>query len=604
MKRRVADYLFQNLANFGVEHVFLVTGGGAMHLNDAIKKEERLTYVCHHHEQACAIAAEGYARASQKLAVVNVTSGPGGTNALTGVLGQWTDSVPTLYISGQVKFETTAASHPENPIRQLGDQEIGIVDIARPITKFAKMITDPSTVKDDLIQAVKFAMSGRPGPTWLDVPLNIQGALFEEDDIDWSQVDFGQANESLQILDKQVEELSQLLAEAKRPLLIAGHGIRIAGGIDQLHSFIDKTKIPVVTTFNGVDLLEQSHPNYVGRIGTLGTRGGNFALQNADLVISLGSRNNIRQVSYNWPSFAKNAKKVVIDIDPAELGKRTLVPDLAICADAKDFLTRFSNMSTDLSFREWLDWCVVRKEKYSSYLTEYDEKSKFKLHPYKFVKKLAEVTPAHTTTVTANGSACVVYFQVGSIKKHQRVFWNSGCASMGYALPASIGAAFATGQTAICVTGEGSIQMNLQELQTIKEYQIPVKVVVLNNNSYKSIEQTQTNFFKADFIGCNNESKVSFPDCEKLANLYDLDFLRCDQNTDLDVELAEFLRRPGPGFIEAVLDNDYIFAPKLSSRRLEDGTMISPSLEDLFPFLDRDELRENMVDEHKDQVKD
>ncbi len=593
---RVADYIFKYLADYGIKHVFLVVGGSAMHLNDALKKERRIKYVCNHHEQGAAIAAEGYARTKGELAVVNVTSGPGGTNTLTGVIGQWLDSVPVLYLSGQVKYETTIASVPGSCLRQLGDQEINIIDIVKPVTKYAKMITDPETIKLELDRALCIATSGRQGPVWLDIPLNVQGALIDERSFQ------NEKNENMNNIPPAVEDdmisaVIEELQKAKRPLLIAGHGIRISKAKEQFLELVDLLDIPVVTTFNGFDLIASKSDNFIGRIGTLGSRAGNFALQNADLVICLGTRNNIRQVSYNWDSFAGHAKKIIIDIDSAELHKKTVKGDLLIHSDVKVFITKFleripCGFNVD---KTWLEWCLLRKKKYPVVLDEYKVPNEHSVHPYHFIEELTAALDDNAIVVAGNGTACVVLFQAGIVKAGQRIFWNSGCAAMGYDLPASIGAALAGNQDVICITGDGSLQMNLQELQTIKHYNLPVKMFILNNQGYHSIELTQTDFFNRNFIGCNRESGVSFPDNSKLADLYGLKYYRINSTAKMRQVINSVLSCTGAVLCEVVLNNDYIFAPKLSSEKKPDGRMVSKPLEDLSPFLERDEFKTNMI---------
>jgi acetolactate synthase-1/2/3 large subunit len=590
---RVADYIFRYLADRGIRHVFLVVGGGAMYLNDALKKEPRIKHVCTHHEQAAAIAAEGYARAIGELAVVSVTSGPGGTNTLTGVIGQWLDSVPVLYLSGQVKFETTIASVPDSRLRQLGDQEINIVDIVKPVTKYAKMVVDPQTIRAELDTAIRIATSGRPGPVWLDIPLNVQGALVDEERLQGA----ARGKDQYPVRDEAVSRVLAELKGARRPLLIAGHGIRIAGAEGDFLELVRRLKIPVVTTFNGFDLLPSDAECFVGRIGTLGSRGGNFALQNADLVLCVGTRNNIRQVSYNWGCFASNARKILVDIDAAELHKKTVQGDLLVQADAREFITRLSARAEAGIGADggWLEWCLARRRRYPVVLEEYRHPQGRCVHPYVFIEELTAALAEEAVVVAGNGTACVALFQAGSVKPGQRVFWNSGCAAMGYDLPAAIGAAFAKGGDVVCVTGDGSLQMNLQELQTVRHHGLPIKLFLLNNQGYRSIEQTQTAFFDGDFIGCNEGSGVSFPDNAKIADLYGLKYSRIDAAETMGAAIRDVLACPGPVFCEVVLDNTYVFSPKLSSERRPDGTMVSKPLEDLHPFLDRDEFRSNMI---------
>lgn len=538
-----------------------------MHLNDALKNEKRIKYVCNHHEQAAAIAAEGYARTTGGLAVVNVTSGPGGTNALTGVIGQWLDSVPVLYLSGQVKFETTIASESGIRLRQLGDQEINIIDIVKPVTKYAKMITDPTTTKAELDQAIHVAISGRPGPVWLDIPLNVQGALFNERSLSSKKLNNSLPGVGEESFSAVIEELQK----AERPILVAGHGIRIAGARKQLLKLVDRLNIPVVTTFNGFDLIASNSGNFVGRIGTLGSRAGNFALQNADLVIFLGTRNNIRQISYNWSSFARHAKKVIVDIDDAELNKKTVPGKLRIQTDAKVFLKKMLKQIPDglKVNKTWLNWCLIRKQKYPVVLDEYKIANEHSVHPYFFIEELTSQLGANAIVVAGNGTACVALFQAGIVKGGQRIFWNSGCAAMGYALPASIGAAMAGKKDVICITGDGSLQLNIQELQTIRQYKLPVKVFILNNQGYSSIEQTQKAFFDCDFIGCNEASGVSFPDNSKLADLYGLKYCRIDSTSEMAGIIGKALSYCGAVMCEVILNKGYTFAHSCPKTSLE-----------------------------------
>lgn len=591
-KIRVADYIFKYLADYGIEHVFLVVGGGAMHLNDALKKEKRIKYICTHHEQGAAIAAEGYARTKGKLAVASVTSGPGGTNALTGVIGQWLDSIPVLYLSGQVKFETTIASVPENHLRQLGNQEINIIDIVKPVTKYAKMITDPESIKAELDKAILIATTGRPGPVWLDIPLNVQGALIDEQNLNSQAI-----NNVLPLLkDEDIFTIVQELQKAKRPLIVAGHGIRISKAQKKFSELVDLLNIPVVTTYNGFDLISSKSDNFIGRIGTEGSRAGNFSLQNADLVIFLGTRNNIRQVSFNWASFARHAKKIIVDIDETELHKKTVKGDLLVHSDVKVFLAKLlekipAGFKVD---KTWLEWCLARKQKYPVVLDEYKIPNERSVHPYHFIEELTYALDDNAVMVAGNGTACVVLFQAGIVKSGQRIFWNSGCAAMGYDLPASIGAAVAANRDVVCIAGDGSIQMNLQELQTVRHYNLPVKIFILNNQGYHSIKETQANFFKGDFIGINKESGVSFPDNSKLADLYGLKYYKIDSTAKMR-EVINSVLSCKEGVICEVVLSDYIFAPKLSSEKKPDGRMVSKPLEDLSPLLDRDEFKTNMI---------
>jgi len=594
LKLSVADFVFKHLMNYGVKHVYLVVGGGAMHLNNALAKSG-IKYICNHHEQACSFAAEGESRVTGKLAVVSVTSGPGGLNTLTGVMGQWTDSIPVLYISGQVKYITTIDSVPDSGLRQLGDQEINIIDIVKPITKYATMIKNPYDIKKELEKAIDIATSGRPGPVWIDIPLDIQNMMVNEDNLPFYIKPQEKFTDNHNIISKILNDIQN----AKYPLIVAGHGIRISDTIEPFIELIDKLGIPVVTTFNGFDIVPSDSNEYIGRIGTIGTRAGNFALQTSDLVLCLGTRNNIRQVSYNWESFAKNAKKIIVDIDEAELHKKTISGDVLLHLNVKEFIKSALYILTKddgkiYKHNRWLLWCKDRKDRYPVMLDEYKLQSEGGINPYYFINRLTTQTHEKDIIVAGNGTACVTLFQAGIVKKQQRMFWNSGCASMGYGVPAAIGAAFASGKRVICITGDGSFQMNIQELQTIAYHNLPIKLFILNNQGYHSIVQTQTNFFDSNLIGCNEISGVSFPNYSDVSMVYGFEYFRIDSPVAIARQIRNIISGNKRALCEVVLPTDYIFAPKLSARKQENGDIISPALEDMSPFLDRVEFESNM----------
>ncbi len=589
---RVADYIFKFLADHGVKHTFLVTGGGAMFLNDALRCEKRITPVCCHHEQGCAVAAEGYSRVTGELAVVSVTTGPGGTNALTGVIGEWLDSQPVLYISGQVKYTTTVCSQPELPLRQLGDQEINIVDLVSPVTKYAKMITAPEEIGFELEKAVWLATHGRPGPVWLDVPINIQSA-----EVDTSLFRKFEAPElAAEVVD--TTDVLRTLKDAKAPVIIAGHGIRLAKAEKEFLALAEKLNIPVVATFNGFDLMPTEHPQMVGRIGTIGTRSGNIILQNADWVLSLGSRNNIRQISYNYENFVRNSKTFIcVDIDSAELNKHTLHPTHKICADAGDFIRSLLNDIDSMvlpKWDKWLAWSVERKRRYPVVLEEYKSVSEG-INPYVFTEMLTGSLADDAVVACANATPSIALFQCGVVKEKQRMFCNSGCAAMGYGFPAALGSAVAlagSGRQIVCLDGDGSMMMNLQEMQTVVTNKLPVKLFLYNNNEYCSIRQTHDNFFH-ERIGCDPASGVEFPDWKLLAQAFGWGYCEIDSIESAKEVISQVLNDNKPMFCNVKLVPGYTFAPKLSSRRLPDGTIVSPSLEDMYPFLPEQEMAEN-----------
>lgn len=597
MKIKVAQYIADFLADRGVRHVFTVTGGGAMHLNDAFGHHDRLRCVYNHHEQASAIAAEGYTRLTRRLAVVCVTSGPGGTNALTGVLGGWLDSIPMFVVSGQVKRETTIHA-TSLPLRQLGDQEFDIVSCVRSMTKYAAVVLEPERIAYHLEKAWFLCRKGRGGPVWLDVPLDVQAAVvdtdalmhFDERECLRAEVPVYNPLWSEQILRK--------VREARRPVLFLGSGVRLAGARDEVLQLAEALRIPVVTAWNAHDLVWDAHPLYCGRPGTIGTRGGNFVVQNADCLLVLGSRLNIRQISYNYKAFAPKAYKIVVDIDRNELHKPTIQADLPVWADvrelAADLLARDPAAVCTPEHEAWLAWCREVDARYPAVLPAYYDDPDG-LNPYVFIREFFRGLRDDETVVCGNGSACVVTFQAAVVKPRTRLFTNSGCAAMGYGFPAAIGAAVACeGARVVCIDGDGSFQMNLQELQTVVYNRLNLKIIYLNNNGYHSIRQTQTNLFQPPLVGVCDGNGLSFPEAERIAAAYGIPFLRVTQAGQIG-ELHAFMEQEGPVFCEVVVDPEQNFAPKLSSKVLPDGRIVSPPIDDMFPFLDREEYERNQL---------
>jgi len=594
---RVADYIWKFLADKGVRHVFLVTGGGAMHLNDALGRETRIRYVCNLHEQACAMAAEGYARQSGVPGVINVTTGPGGTNALTGVMGAWLDSVPMIVISGQIKRATMITSCPNLKLRQLGDQEYNIVDAARPMAKMAKTVMSVDEVPSIMAEAWELCQSGRPGPVWIDVPLDIQAAEMGECPDTVRTSGLGKA-EGLLPPHYQVEEIVDLLRKAKRPAVIVGSGVRNAKAEALFMEVAESLNIPVLTSISGIDLIPSDHPQFFGRPGILGERPANFIMQNSDLFIVLGTRMGIRICGYAYETVARNAKKVMVDVDDAELNKPTFRPDIKIHSDAGAFLEALHAALPSLPpHDEWLAYCRRIKAKYPVVLPEHRARTDY-VSSYVLPEAIMRYASDPLTVVTANGVAYTSTFQSIPIRKGMRMFANEACASMGYGLPAAIGAAFAgeDGRTVVCLEGDGSIQMNLQELQTLVSYKLPIKLFVYNNGGYLSIKTTQRAFFNGFFVGSEAGSGVILPSFEKLASAYGLPYFRLNNNQELDEKLSRIFSEEGPALVEVMLDPFEALGPKAASKRLPDGTMVSAPLEDMAPFLPREELRANMID--------
>ncbi len=589
---KVSDYVAKRLKQvYKVKNVFMVSGGGAMHLNNSFGKH--IKYICNHHEQACAFSAEGYARVNQNLAVVNITTGPGGLNCLNGVFGQWTDSVPVLYISGQVKYSTTKASCQNIKLRQLGDQEVDIISVVKPLTKYSVMVTNPNEIKYHLDKAIYEATHDRFGPVWLDIPMDVQSAIIDEKKL--------KNFKCKKIKDSKIntDVIINKLKKAKRPLIVAGHGIRLSSQIENFNKLIKKLKIPAVTTFNGFDLLETNNSYYIGRIGTIGQRAGNFTLQNADFILFLGTRNNIRQISYNWRNFAKKAFKIVVDIDNNELQKPLLKPDLAINSDLKYFIPQFCKAIKNIKFSNYSNWINFCKGLKNKYCFENYKEHKQKINiidPYHFTYALTKNLKQNDIVVSANGYASVCTFQNAIIKNNQRFILNSGDASMGYGLPASIGAAlYSKERNVVCLEGDGSIMMNIQELQTIKYNNLPIKIFIMNNNGYASIRQTQKNFFNGKIVGAGADSGLSIPDFMKIGKAFGLKTKKIKNPKTMDSDIKEVLSLKCPILCEVIVDCNKQMQPKVVSKKLENGTVISMSIENMYPFLSKKELNENII---------
>ena len=600
MKIRVADYIAEFLAENNIDTLFTVVGGGAMHLNDGFGHNEDIKCIYNHHEQACAIAAEGYYRMSNKLPAVCVTTGPGGTNALTGVLGAYLDSIPMLVISGQVKYEMTVDSTGLD-LRQLGDQEWNIVSTVDSMTKYAHMIKNPNEIKYVLQKALYLATSGRPGPCWIDVPLDIQGAIIDTDDLiefneDELDIDLG-----VKVTKDTIETVISKLKSAKRPVIYAGSAIRTNNAHDEFLKLVNKLQIPVVNAWNATDSLEYDNKLTVGCGGLFGDRPANFAVQNSDLILSLGCRLSTRQVSFAYDKWAYDAYKIMVEIDKAEIEKPTINIDMPIQSDIGDFLEIFNKvldeeyMGYEFNYNQWVDKCNEWKNKYPVCdKLKYQQKSP--INVYAFLDTLSSNMMEYEKIVVANGSACACIHGY-KLKKGQRLVVNSGVASMGYDLPAACGACFGIGKKRlVCVSGDGSIQMNLQELQTIVHHKLPIKLFVINNNGYQSIRITQRSFFERPFVGIGGDSgDVSFPQMKKIANAYSIPYYSCNDISKLDETVNKTLNHDGYVMCEIFVDTKQEFEPKSASKKLPDGKMVSAPLEDMKPFLPRDELEENMI---------
>ena len=606
MKQRLADYIADFLVAHGVTDCFSVVGGGAMHLNDAFGHKEGLKVTYNHHEQACAIAAEAYARLDNRIAALCVTTGPGGTNAITGVVGGWLDSIPMFVISGQVRYDTTARYAQQFtdglPLRAVGDQEYDIVKSVEPMCKYATMIEDPKQIRYALEKGWHLATTGRPGPVWIDVPVNFQGGYIETDELEGYDPTEDDAALPPKVSVEVVETIIEKLRKAKRPVIYAGGGVRLSGGFEEFRKAIEVLNVPIATYWNSVDLIEDEHPLYVGRGGNMGDRAGNFAVQNADLLLAIGTRISIRQTGYSFNTWAREAEVIMVDVDAAEMKKHTIHVDMPVWADAKDFLHTMNaclekETGTVFMNQEWLEICQNWKAKYPVTLQRHWDADEGTANVFAFIRHLSSQLPEDSLTAVSNGACCVVGHQNYMIKKGTRFIINSAVASMGYGLPAAIGLCIAGGRKeTICLEGDGSIMMNLQELQTIVTNRLPIKVFLINNEGYHSIRLTQNNLF-ADHckIGIGPESQdLSFPEYKKIAEAFGYPYYSAHSNDEMKTVVEEVLKQPGFAFCEIFTDTVQVWEPKSSTKRLPDGTLVSPPLEDLAPFLPREELLENL----------
>ncbi len=591
---RTADYIFSEIAGMGIKEVFAVSGGGAMHLVDAVGKNEDLKYIAVHHEQAATMSAEGHSRVTGKPGVALVTSGPGGTNTLTGVCGAWIDSIPLIVVSGQVTTNTLLEG---TGLRQFGIQESDIITLVKPVTKYAVTVKDPSTIRYHLEKAIYHATHGRPGPVWLDVPLDVQSALINPDELE----PFRPGNKATVIsendLSGNISECIELLKRAERPVVISGYGIRLAKGEEEFMKLVEMLGIPVISSWTTSDLIHTEHDLYIGRSGIMGDRGGNFTVQNSDLLLIIGSRMSIPQVGYNFKVFAREAKKIVVDIDKAELSKKSLVPDLAIQSDAKVFMqeliTQLKDAGLEIGTQEWLAKCREWKARYPVALPEYED-NKDAVNSFYFVDQLSKKLDNDAVVVTDMGSSFTCTMQTFKTKPGQRLFTSSGHSSMGFGLPGAIGACFAHGKKTICISGDGGLQMNIQEFQTLVQYKLPLILFVLNNQGYLTIKLMQQNHF-GRYVGSDPSSGVGTPDIVKIAEAYGIKSTRISDHTELNQKLDSILAEDGPFVCEIMMPPEQQLIPRISSLKKPDGTIISKPLEDLYPFLDREEFHGNMI---------
>ena len=594
---KVSDFIFQYLLEkHNIHHCFLVTGGGAMHLNDSIGHTPGMTYICNHHEQASAIAAEGYYRTCGQLCVTNVTTGPGGTNAVTGLLGQWLDSIPSLYISGQVKTSTIKGSYPDLDLRQLGDQEADIISIVKSITKYAVIVTNVYDIKYELDKAIAIALDGRPGPVWLDIPLDIQGAMVDENQLREFHVDELIDEVKHGLVDQQIDELIERIRQAKSPVIYVGNGVRLCKRVDKFIELAERLQIPVVTAISGSDIIWFDHPLCYGKPGICGDRIGNIMVQNSDLLIILGTRLSIRQVGYAYDLLAPKAYKVMVDIDMAEMEKPTLCINMPIHANLTEFIDKMWDKTAGVNLPDFKDWQSWGRKIENSLPSLFQDNPSVQgyVSSYVIADELFKQLKAGDVVVTGNGTAYTSTYQAMKVKKGVRVFANQGCAAMGYDLPAGIGAVVSNqnGKT-ILVTGDGSIQMNIQELQTLITYCLPLKIFVLENEGYLAIKTTQKNFFGGHFTGSNPESGVVCPDMKKIADAYGIPFMRVHEEGEiLRNAIQSTLEADGPFICEIIMHPEQTLFPKSASFMDENGKMTSASLDKMYPFISKELQRQ------------
>ena len=591
MKQRVADIVASFLVDQGIKDVFTLTGGGAMFLNDGIASNDNINAICNHHEQACAMGAVAYAKYKNGLATAMLTTGCGATNAITGLLDAWQDNTPVIFISGQIKRKETSRNSKTN-LRQFGVQEADIISIVESLTKYSVMVNEPDEILYHLERAAHLAMTGRPGPVWIDIPLDVQGFFIEIDELKHFTPEI---DVTLEI--KGMERLVKMYEQAERPIILAGNGVRLSGSVDKLREFSSKNNIPCVVSYLAVDYFEQDSPNYVGRLGIKGDRAGNFAIQNSDLIISLGSRLSVCLTGFEYELFARNSKLIVVDIDEDEHKKDTVDIDQFIHADVGNFLSKFASKITPKISGDWQNKCVHWKNKWPVYQGGYDADT---VNMYEFTKTLSELASEDEIVVSDAGSSYYVTSQSFTFNSNKQRYITSGAqADMGFTLPAAIGTCIAANKSVVGITGDGSFQLNIQELQTIKHYNLPVKLIVWNNNGYLSIRATQNKFFDGRRIGTDPESGVSFPEVEKIAKAYDLPYVKINNTAELRKKLTDVITASGPVVCEVMCPENQEIIPMVSAIKNDDGSMTSKPIEDMYPFLDRDEfLKEMIVDSY------
>lgn len=591
MKMRVADYIVDRLYRAGAEHSFLITGGMIMHLTDALLQHGKQKFVCCHHEQSATMAAEAYGRYTGRLGVAYVTAGPAALNTLTGVVGAYVDRAPCIIVAGQSKVSQAKVTGP----RQFALQGFNTLPIFEKVTKYAVMLDDVATVKYEVEKCIHIAMSHPVGPVWIECPIDIQGASFDPDEYE-GYVPPANNEHALATLESQVDLVAQAISASRRPFFLLGAGVRLADAVEKTRRLIESTGIPVLTSRLGMDLIEHENPFYVGRPGTYGDRAANFTIQNADLMIVIGCRLSVGLVGYDYQNFAPHAKKIVVDIDSAELDKPSIVPDIAICGDAGEFVDLLAGKLGGFSMpnKAWLAQTQTWKHNYPVDLPEYTAE-KEGINSYHFMTVFSDKMSEGNLFVLDTGSCFHVHAQAFRVKQGQRHIITGGLSTMGY-MPGSLGVAVASGGRSVyCITGDGSLQMNIQELETIAHNNLPIKIMILNNNGYLLIRHSQNNFMDGRLIGESSATGVSFPDMEKISAAYGIPFVRIAALGELEEKLDIVKNHAGPLICEIMTPANQLLIPRVASKALADGSMVSMPYDDMFPFLPREEYERNCV---------
>ena len=610
MKQKVSDYIADYIAEWGIRDVFTVTGGGAMHMNDAFGHHPKLHCTYQHHEQACAMAAEAYARMDNRMAAVCVTTGPGATNAITGVLGGWMDSIPMLVFSGQARYATTVAASGLK-LRSMGVQECNIVPVVTSITKYAQMIIHPEDIRYHLEKALYMAVNGRPGPVWLDIPLDVQGAVIDTEKLRGYDPQENPKEKPAEISQDIIQQILDKIEKSRRPVLFPGNGVRLAGAMDDFQKLVNILGVPVITGMSSVDAMESEHPYFAGRSGGTGTRPGNFALQNSDVLLSIGNRQGFAQTGFQYQDWARGSYTILNDIDENELKKPSLHVSLPVCGDAGDLIRKLicaaklrgaDETNPLFKGRDWIRQCQVWKQKYPVVTAKhYETVEEGCTNIYAFYEELSKAMQEGQTLMVSVGTSRVAGSQAFRVKKGQRFITNPNTASMGFCLPAATGICVAQpGKPVVCVTGEGSLQMNLQELQTIWQNRLPVKLFVINNQGYHSIRQTQQSYFEPPLVGVGAESgDLSFPDLSKIIPAYGFSYRAVHAAEELPETLHQVLEETGASVCEVFVTKYQKTEPKTSAKKLPDGSMVSAPLEDMYPFLSKEETGRTSGEDHR-----